>query len=147
MKAKEPQIVAYIAGIMDGEGTITLSKIHKTSKFRAPVVSVSSTSYEILNFIHSYYGGSIINQKTYKKHHKNSRVWKTTYTNALKFLSDIYPYLLDKTKRYRAHLLITKYKSVTPRNGRYSKSLERAKQQFEHDFFHPSTTIEENSLR
>ena len=98
MEDQKLQIVAYIAGIIDGEGTITLSKIHKTSKFRHPVIAVSSTSYEILQFIHTHYGGTIINHKTYKKHHKRSWVWKTTYNKAIKLVSDIYPYLLDKTK-------------------------------------------------
>jgi hypothetical protein len=136
MEDKAIHIVAYLAGIIDGEGTITLSKIHRTSKFRHPVISVSSTSYEILDFIHSHYGGSISNHKIYKIHHKQSWIWKISYDNAIKFLADIYPYLLDKTKRHRTHLLITRYKQVTPRNGRYSEKMKQAKQQFEDDFFH-----------
>ena len=135
MEDKAIHIIAYLAGIIDGEGTITLSKIHGPSEFRAPVVSVSSTSYEILDFIHSHYGGSISNHKIYQSHHKRSWIWKTTHNNAIRFLADIYPYLLDKTKRHRAHLLITRYKQVTPRNGRYSERMKREKQRFEDDFF------------
>lgn len=128
-------IIAYLAGIIDGEGTITLSKIHKASEFRHPVVSVSSTSYEILDFIHAHYGGSISAHKIYQSHHKQSWMWKTTYDDVISFLTDIYPYLLDKTKRHRAQLLMTRYKQVTPRNGRYSEEMKQAKQQFEDEFF------------
>lgn len=141
MEEHNLQSLAYIAGIIDGEGTITLSKIHRDSKFRHPVVSVTSTSYEILEFLLLYYDGVIVHQKTYKKHHKNAWVWKITYSNALKFLSDIYPYLQDETKRHRAQLLITRYESVTPRNGRYSEVLKKAKEQFEYEFFHPEATF------
>lgn len=36
----------YVAGIIDGEGTITLSRMRKTDKWRTPVISVSSTTIE-----------------------------------------------------------------------------------------------------
>ena len=135
MQTPNIQVITYIAGIMDGEGTITLTRIHKTDQYRTPVVSVSSTSYEILDFIHKHYGGIIINHKTYQKHHKQSWIWKVTYDKAIRLVSDVYPYLLDNTKRYRAYLLISRYKHVTLRNGRYSESQKQAKLQFEHEFF------------
>jgi hypothetical protein len=142
MQKPNIQVIAYMAGIMDGEGTITLSRVHKTAPYRTPVVSVSSTSYEILQFIHKHYGGTIISHKTYQKHHKQSWIWKTNYDRAIRLVSDVYPYLLDTTKRHRAHLLITRYKKVTLRNGRYSESQKQAKLQFEHDFFHPESEQE-----
>jgi hypothetical protein len=135
MQTPNIQVIAYIAGIMDGEGTITLSRIHKTDPYRTPVVSVSSTSYEILEFIHKHYGGTIINHKTYQQHHKQSWIWKVTYDKAIGLVSDVYPYLLDNTKRHRACLLISKYRKVTVRNGRYSESQKQAKLQFEQEFF------------
>ncbi len=38
---------AYLAGIIDGEGTITLTK---DGEFRYPAVSVASTTIEILEW-------------------------------------------------------------------------------------------------
>jgi hypothetical protein len=136
------EVIAYMAGIIDGEGTITLTRVNKTDSYRTPVVSVSSTSYEILEFIHKHYGGAIVNHKTYQKHHKQSWVWKITYDKAIQLVSDVYPYLTDPTKRYRADLLISKYKKVTVRNGRYTEKQKQAKLQFEQDFFQGDSSDE-----
>ena len=126
---------AYTAGLIDGEGTITLSKQHKNDKFRAPVVSVSSTTYELLYYLKSNYGGNISKQKAYKTHHKQSWSWKTEYNNALSFLEKIRPYIREPEKRRRTTLLLTKYKSLTPRNGRYNQLQVEGKLRFEAEFF------------
>lgn len=131
--------VAYIAGIIDGEGTITLSKVRKSAQFRAPVVSVSSTTLEILEYLKSHFGGSIVKHKVYQKHHKQSWSWKLDYTRAVKLCEAILPYLLEPEKRRRAMLLIDVYGRVTSRNGKYSPEQLSAKMAFEHDFYHPST--------
>lgn len=52
-------IYAYTAGIIDGEGTITLTKIHSSNEFRYPVVSVSSTTYSFLEYLKLHFGGTI----------------------------------------------------------------------------------------
>lgn len=41
---------AYIAGIIDGEGSIMLLKFHK-NQYPAPCVSVASTTLELLEYI------------------------------------------------------------------------------------------------
>ncbi|MGI8385235.1 LAGLIDADG family homing endonuclease [Robertmurraya sp. P23] len=38
---------SYIAGIIDGEGSITLTRMHK-GEFRRPCISISSTDRELL---------------------------------------------------------------------------------------------------
>ncbi|MBU49587.1 MAG: hypothetical protein CL920_12905 [Deltaproteobacteria bacterium] len=37
---------AYVAGIIDGEGTITLTRLYKNARWKTPIVSVSSTTQE-----------------------------------------------------------------------------------------------------
>ena len=41
---------AYLAGIIDGEGSIMLQKFH-SNEFPAPCVSIASTSLELLTWI------------------------------------------------------------------------------------------------
>lgn len=130
--------VAYIAGIIDGEGTITLTRNHKDDPYRAPVVSCSSTTREILEFLQKQYGGSIASHKTYQEHHKPSWSWKIQYRAALQLCNDILPFLIEPTKRYRAQLLVEEYPLLTPRNGKYSIELRKQKLAFEDRFFHPS---------
>lgn len=63
------EIFAYTAGLIDGEGSILLSKLRPT-EFRTPVISLTSTSFEFLSFLKLNYGGYICKQKTYKSHYK-----------------------------------------------------------------------------
>lgn len=130
---------AYIAGIIDGEGTITLSRCHKGDPYRTPIVSCSSTTCEILEYLQKHYGGSIVSHKIYQEHHKPSWSWKVQYRAALRLCADILPFLIEPSKKYRAQLLVTEYLLLTPRNGRYSTELRRQKLAFEDRFFHPST--------
>jgi len=49
---------AYVAGLIDGEGTITLSHDNSGDAYRAPVVSMTSTTRELVDLLHDEYGGS-----------------------------------------------------------------------------------------
>ena len=131
--------VAYIAGIIDGEGSIVLSKRRKTAVFRTPIVSVSSTTLGILEYLQSHYGGSISKHKVYQEHHKQSWSWKLDHSRAVKLCEDVLPYLLEPEKRRRAKLLVDVYGRVTMRNGKYTPEQLEAKKAFEHEFFHLST--------
>ena len=131
---------AYIAGLFDGEGTVTLSRNNSRDKYRAATVSMTSTSLEILEFLVKEFGGSICKQKVYKDIHKQSWSWRLTRRNAVCFLKSILPYMLEKEKIRRANLICNEYISVTPRNGKYSEKLKTAKLEFEKNFFHPSTS-------
>ncbi|NUH86154.1 hypothetical protein HUN92_21085 [Bacillus firmus] len=63
---------AYNAGIIDGEGTITLTRMH-ASEHRRPCITIASTDKELLVYLHTLTGGTIINKKNYKPGiHKNS---------------------------------------------------------------------------
>ena len=132
----------YTAGIIDGEGTITLS-IKKSAvnnrNFRMPVVSVSSTTLEILTFLKENYGGHISTQKVQQAHYKQSWSWKLTYNDAISLCEKISHLLLEPEKRRRAELLINEYHNVTKRNGKYTESDLEAKYNFQEHFLHPST--------
>jgi hypothetical protein len=43
-------IAAYIAGLIDGEGTITLTRLHARENRRL-VVSIANTEIELLNYV------------------------------------------------------------------------------------------------
>jgi hypothetical protein len=69
MEMYNKEDLIYFAGLFDGEGTITLTK--KCSKEnRIPEISIPSTTYELLEFCKSTFGGNIKAKKTYKNHHK-----------------------------------------------------------------------------
>lgn len=125
----------YTAGLMDGEGTVTLLRDRKKNPFKRPVVSVSSTSEELIDFLQSTYGGRRQYVKPKKKEHRDAWHWVLANDAALELLKRIAPNLRENKKKARAIHLIERYKAVTPRNGKYTDEMKRAKLDFEKSFF------------
>jgi len=126
--------LAYMAGIIDGEGSVMLS--HSSNpKYRAPIVSVSSTSYEILDWIKTNFGGHICSHKTYNEKHKSHWSWRLSNNVCIEILSLILPYMVEATKIYRASHIVNNYKKVTKRNGQYSEKEKLDKLDFEDQFY------------
>ncbi len=111
---------AYTAGIIDGEGSISLTRNRK-SRWPSPQVSVASTDKELLEWLHTRFGGSITTKQPRKQEHSISYDWKLTDRRALSLLKLIRPFLIIRRKIERADLLLTAYLECTPRNGRYTE--------------------------
>lgn len=138
MKTLSEVEAAYIAGIIDGEGTITLTRTHRGEN-RRPVVSISSTELPLLTYIRSVIGaGRITGKVRSQAHHSPSYTYYITSRQALTLLARVRPFL--RTYKFkRACLLVEEYQSVTPRNGRYTEELRAARVQLENRFFAIST--------
>lgn len=126
---------AYLAGIIDGEGSIMLIKFHK-NQHPSPCISIASTSLELLNWIKDITGyGKIKSKKNYNTiKHQDSYTYIVKYNDAIKLLNDIAPYLVISQKKQRTELILSEYKYITPRNGRYSSKLLQQKQAFYEKF-------------
>jgi ATP-dependent Zn protease len=126
----------YIAGLIDGEGSITLLRKSASAKFRYPTVEMTSTTLEMLEkFKEIVGGGTIVKQKVYKESYKQSWCYKLIGDRAINCLIEIVDFLKEPKKKARAQLIINKYKLVTPRNGRYSLKKLQQKLEFEKEFF------------
>ena len=126
----------YIAGLIDGEGTISLLKDRAEAKFRYPCIEMSSTTLEMLEKLKEIAdGGTISKQKVYNIKYKQSWHYKLRGDKAINLLNEIKDYLLEPKKKARAELICSTYKMVTPRNGKYSEEKLKKKMQFEEDFF------------
>lgn len=129
------KIIAYTAGLVDGEGTVTLSRM-KSNERRCPVVSVSSTTYELMLFMKEHFGGAISTlSRAADQGHKQAWHWQTSRNNAIMLLSLIEPYMVEPAKKRRAQLVINRYKAVTPRNGKYTTEMIELRDAFEQEFF------------
>ena len=122
---------AYLAGLIDGEGTITLTRMHPRETRRL-VVSISNNDASLLAFVKGEIGaGKITTKRTYSERHARSFTYQITSRQALDLLRQIAPYL--KTyKAKRARLALTSYLPLTPRNGRYTPALAASRREFEH---------------
>lgn len=131
----------YTAGLIDGEGTITLTR-SKPTENRAPVVSVSSTTYEFMAYLKAGYGGSICRHKTYREHHKQSWFWSVRGVAAIELLEQVAMFLLEPAKKRRAEMILLEYQQVTKRNGKYNELERRMKEDFERRFFNGCNTVD-----
>ena len=127
--------IAYLAGIIDGEGSIMLSKYHH-SEFPCPCISISSTDLELLEWVRDKIGSGRINRKkNYNiNKHKTSYTYVVYYDTAIDVMNKIEPYLVITKKKLRAKFIIENYKTVTIRNGKYNDTQRKAKEKFYHDF-------------
>ncbi|MEL7046186.1 MAG: LAGLIDADG family homing endonuclease [Pseudomonadota bacterium] len=124
---------AYIAGLIDGEGTVTLVRRHQNER-KHLAVSISSTEKQMLEFVRSATGvGKITNKRVYAAHHRPSFTYAVYNRQALQLLIQVEPYLRSY-KKHRSVLAIRQYISVTPRNGKYNPELLDARQSFEDEF-------------
>ena len=118
---------AYIAGLIDGEGTVTLGRKHKNDH-RQLSVSISSNERPMLEFVLNATGiGWITNKRKNAEHHAASFNWTTHNRQALDLLRQVTPHLQSYKKR-RAQLILDRYLKVTPRNGKYTEALLAEKQ-------------------
>lgn len=129
----------YGAGLFDGEGTVTMLHRHKSAKYRSPVLSMTSTTHELVLFMKNLFEGHICNHTKKNVNHSQAWSWRIWNDKALSALSRISPFLKEPEKRRRSDLLLSLYKKLTIRNGKYSESQHITKLEFESQFFHPST--------
>lgn len=112
---------AYITGLIDGEGTISLARKHR-GEHRQLVVSISSTEPSLLKYVRKAIGaGRITNKGAYQTNHTPSVTYVISNRQALAVLEQVKPYL--KTyKAKRAELILRSYIRLTPRNGKYTQA-------------------------
>ena len=98
--------LAYIAGIIDGEGCIRIEKHSKQNRYYTLEVSVKMTWRWMPEFLHYSFGGVFRKLKLPEGNptHKEQWGWKVRGTMAVEFLKSIMPYL--KLKKAEAELAL-----------------------------------------
>lgn len=128
------QDAAYIAGLIDGEGTITLTRKHRNEN-RQLAITISSTEKNLLEFVlHSTGVGKITNKRISQPQHKPSYTYAVYNRQALALLQQIQPQL-KSYKAARSALVLRDYIDVTPRNGKYTEELLVNREIFEKAFW------------
>jgi hypothetical protein len=124
---------AYLAGLIDGEGTIALSRRHSNER-RQLVVSISSTERCILDWVAAAVGaGKITRKRVVSTLHAPGLTYSISNRQALSVLAQVSPFLRSY-KRKRAELVLDRYLRLTPRNGKYSDNVSTERAGFEHAF-------------
>jgi len=125
-------VLAYAAGLIDGEGSITLGRT--AGHFGFPVVSMTSTTRALIDFMLDQFGGFVCEHTKKTVNHSRAWSWRLNGRKALEFMTSIYPYCFEPEKLRRMYMFINKYPKVTLRNGKYTAKQRAAKFAFEKEF-------------
>lgn len=104
--------LGWSAGIIDGEGCISLMKSARNirrgvgkSYAYAITVSVASTDIRMLEKMHGFWSGSLTAKNVYQKpHHSQAWYWTVTGKNARAMLETLKSHLI--TKREQAEVVL-----------------------------------------
>ena len=117
--------LAYVAGIVDGEGFLGLTKDKQGGKqFFRFRLEVSNTSIVLIKWLSRKFGKKWLFRLAREKRHKNIYQWTLGDYSARKFLELILPYL--KIKQEQAKLLM-KYKEISVLNYPQVNCVEKEK--------------------
>ena len=117
--------LAYVAGIVDGDGSISLTRQYKRVYSYRVAVQVSNTNEWLLQWLRLAFGGNVhsFQDKGYLRwKHKAIHQWIITATGALDFLKLVYPYL--RLKKPQAEIAI-KFLEMRGQQKRWLKPDER----------------------
>jgi len=123
---------AYLAGLVDGEGTVTLTRVHRNENRRL-VVCIANNDLSLLEYVRDAVGaGKITAKRSYSRHHSPSFNYQIANRQALDLLRQIVIFMRTYKTR-RAQLALQNYLRLTPRNGRYSAETRTARLEFENN--------------
>ena len=105
-KAEIPEtILAYVAGVFDGEGSVSVSKAppNKSHGRKNPhfnlLVAITNCNAEMLLFAQKLFGGNFHARKNIRLGANHvCYAWQLNCWQAHRFLSAIYPYLIAKKR-------------------------------------------------
>jgi len=117
---------SYLAGLIDGEGSVTLSRAHR-NEMPSPHITITNTNRSVVRWAEQVTGyGKIISRRARRVNHKPAYIWCVAKAGrCLNLLREIRPYL--RVKHRQADLILQRYKAVTPRNGQYTATLLKRK--------------------
>jgi hypothetical protein len=115
----------YLAGLIDGEGTISIGKKNnKTGRLGftlTPSVSIANTNEGVIRYCQSLIGGRVYKGRRRKPNHRTKFTLRVhRHTEIMKILEQVYPYL--RIKKKNAELLM-KYCESRIKKRRYISSV------------------------
>ncbi len=116
-------VSAYAAGLIDGEGCITIQRISCPKQgyciYQLRVI-VGNTEHAMLDWLQSHFGGSIQQKAEKRVNRRDCWMWSIVSHQAKLFLEKILPYMV--TKKLRAEIAI-EYRNSLP-DGRSATLLK-----------------------
>lgn len=94
---------AYLAGILDGEGHISIDRREGIEPTHAPIhgllVGITNTDRDLIESLSTLYGGTVGRTGIRGCHRKDAYRWRLTGPPAAKFLRELHPFLRIKKRQ------------------------------------------------
>ena len=131
MLEEREKALIYLAGIIDGEGTIGIIK-NKVSFYL--VVEIGNTDKILIDWLEDNFGGAVCLDKRSNKNskHKDLHLWYCTNKKALSLLEEVEEYLLLKKPQAKLGIEFSRKRrlSVGGRGRKKSLSLFHQEKQY-----------------
>lgn len=114
---------AYMAGIIDGEGYLGLSRNGRSdgTQFWKARVIIANCNLELLKYLQSIFGGKIVTDE-----HRDKPLWSTGYKLQLAYfeewLPQVMPYMMGKKKKAKLFLEARNLLRLRNKNGKGSRT-------------------------
>lgn len=128
--------LVWLAGYIDGDGSITMSYKSSKDRLRTPVVTIDSCDVELIQEVQRIAGGSIRPKRVSGDNCRAVYSWKISGKNAVKLLERVLPYIRCGFKKRRAACLAKGSRLFTgTAGGRAPAAWVEARLCLERDFF------------
>lgn len=98
MTVLSPTELAYLAGIIDGEGCISFQV--RKGRYVTPTIQITNTDRRLTDWLLDHVdGGSVYRRPGYKQNHKPTYLWRCAGRIARDVLGDVRPFLLIKAEQ------------------------------------------------
>jgi hypothetical protein len=119
--------LAYFAGILDGEGCLSMSAPTRRTGQYATQIFVGNTDARLIHWIHARFGGTVAlrpRQASAKPTHKQLWRWLLSGSDIVPVLSAVSPYLV--IKREQAQLILEMRQTMKPVGSNQTQPLSNA---------------------
>jgi len=122
---RSPTDLAYVAGLIDGEGCVHLCATKNTYRARV-TVGMTEPALPLLTQLHDEWGGSLTRSRPATTKWSAAWVWTLTGVDAATLLNEVRPYLRMKSEQARLALEVEHVRASLPRrpNGSGSWTVE-----------------------
>jgi len=127
MKKIKIQDKAYLAGVIDSDGCISIQKYSNCASYRV-IITVIQKDIKIIEYLYSIFEGSV---NVVSRKRKNTRDfylrWVVTDKKAMELLKSIFSYLILKKQQAELAINLYSYKTRTYRSQRKGGYTEESK--------------------
>ncbi|MFC9963614.1 hypothetical protein ACFVH4_05135 [Nocardia ignorata] len=117
---------AWLAGLLEGEGSFAMIKCHVGGKvYRYPKIVVNMTDRDIISRVADLFGGSVYDMPRYIEGRKAQYRAQITGSGAARWMQDLYPWLGER-RRTRIDAVLTEYLGQEPTRVRRRRSCSEA---------------------